>query len=158
MIELHDLRLSIQKQSVPKHLWVVVLGGSTVAWALVMGLSIAVLLAGYTLLSKAWTQIHGAHGKLVTDGIYLYARHPKYTGLFLIILGFLIQWPTLLTVLMVPILLFAYVKLARSEERRAIYEFGEQYQEYMQKTPASFFPPIRLWKEFLFVKVSVRKA
>lgn len=135
------------------HLWVVVLGGSTVAWALVMGLSIIVLLAGYTLLSKGWTQIHGAQGRLVTDGIYAYVRHPQYTGLFLVILGFLIQWPTLLTVLMAPILVFAYVNLARSEERRALDEFGEKYKEYMEQTPASFLPPLRLWKEFLFVKI-----
>ncbi|REJ76303.1 MAG: isoprenylcysteine carboxylmethyltransferase family protein [Acidobacteria bacterium] len=135
------------------HLWVVVLGGSTAAWVLVMGLSIIVLLAGYTLLSKGWTQIHGAQGRLVTDGIYAYVRHPQYTGLFLVILGFLIQWPTLLTVLMAPILVIAYVKLARSEERRALNEFGVKYKEYMEQTPASFFPPLRLWKEFLFVKV-----
>ena len=136
------------------HLWVVVLGGSTAAWAFIMALSIFVMLGGYVLLSKGWTQIHGAHGRLVTDGIYAYARHPQYTGLFLVILGFLIQWPTLLTVIMAPILFFAYVRLAKNEERRAIEEFGDRYLEYMKKTPAAFVPPIRLWKEFFTVKVT----
>lgn len=140
------------------HLWVVVFGGSTAAWVFVMGLSILVILAGYTLLSKGWTQIHGAHGKLVTDGIYAYARHPQYTGLFLVILGFLIQWPTLLTVLMAPILAFAYVRLANNEEKRAIEEYGEQYLEYTRKTPAAFFPPLRMWKQFLTVKVAREQA
>ena len=134
------------------HLWVVVFGGSTLAWALVMGLSLVLMLMGYTLLSKGWTQIHAAHGGLVTEGIYAYARHPQYTGLFLVIIGFLVQWPTLLTVLMAPVLLYAYVHLARVEERRAEAEFGEAYNEYIRKTPA-FFPPRSQWKRFLTVQV-----
>ncbi len=134
------------------HLWVVVLGGSTLAWAMVMALSLVLLLMGYTLLSKGWTQIHAARGGLVTDGIYAYARHPQYTGLMLVIIGFLVQWPTILTVLMAPILLFAYVHLARIEERRAEAEFGEAYDNYVRNTPA-FFPPLNQWKGFLTVKL-----
>ncbi len=139
------------------HLWVVVFGGSTLAWAVVMGLSLVLMLMGYTLLSKGWTQIHAARGSLVTDGIYAYARHPQYTGLFLVIIGFLVQWPTLLTVLMAPILLYAYVRLARVEERRAEAEFGEAYNEYVRKTPA-FFPPRNQWKGFLTVQVRDKEA
>ncbi len=134
------------------HLWVVVFGGSTMAWAIVMGLSLAFMLMGYVLLSKGWTQIHSARGGLVTDGIYAYARHPQYTGLLLVIIGFLVQWPTFLTVLMAPFLLYAYVHLARVEERRAEAEFGEVYDEYVRKTPA-FFPPLKQWKAFLTVEV-----
>lgn len=134
------------------HLWVVVLGGSTLAWAVVMALSLTLMLMGYTLLSKGWTQIHAARGALVTDGIYAYARHPQYTGLFLVITGFLVQWPTILTVIMAPVLLFAYVHLARVEERRAAAEFAEEYIEYVHKIPA-FFPPLNQWKAFLTVNV-----
>ena len=134
------------------HLWVVLFGGSTLAWAVVMGLSLVLLIIGYMLLSKGWTQIHAAHGGLVTDGVYAYARHPQYTGLFLIIIGFLVQWPTLLTVLMAPFLIYAYVHLARVEERRAEAEFGEAYTRYASKTPA-FFPPLNQWKAFLTVEV-----
>lgn len=134
------------------HLWVVLFGGSTFAWAVVMGLSLVLLIMGYILLSKGWTQIHAARGALVTDGVYAYARHPQYTGLFLIIIGFLVQWPTLLTVLMAPVLIYAYVRLARAEERRAREEFGEAYGEYAHRTPA-FFPPLNRWKAFLTVQV-----
>ncbi|HED40751.1 MAG TPA: isoprenylcysteine carboxylmethyltransferase family protein, partial [Chromatiales bacterium] len=112
------------------HLWVVVFGGSDLAWAVVMGLSLLLMVMGYLLLSKGWTQIHAARGGLVTDGIYAYARHPQYTGLFLVIIGFLVQWPTLLTVIMAPIMLYAYVHLARVEEQRAEAEFGELYRDY----------------------------
>ena len=62
------------------HLWVVVFGGSNLAWVLVMGVSLLLLVAGYVLLSKGWRQVHAARGRLVTDGLYAYARHPQYTG------------------------------------------------------------------------------
>jgi len=139
------------------HLWVVVFGGSTLAWVIVMGLSLVFLVMGYTLLSKGWTQIHTARGGLVTDGIYAYARHPQYTGLFFMIVGFLVQWPTLLTVLMAPVLLFAYVHLARVEERRAEAEFAEAYNTYVLNTPA-FFPPLKQWKAFLTTEIHEEKT
>jgi len=138
------------------HLWVVVFGGSTFAWIVVMALSLTLMIMGYTLLSKGWTQIHAARGALVTDGIYAYVRHPQYTGLFLLIVGFLVQWPTLLTVLMAPVMLYAYVHLARVEERRAEAEFGDVYNEYVRKTPA-FFPPLNQWTAFLGIQLDSEK-
>jgi protein-S-isoprenylcysteine O-methyltransferase Ste14 len=135
------------------HLWVVVFGGSNLAWAIVMGLSLGFMLLGYMLLSKGWTQIHAARGGLVTSGIYHYARHPQYTGLFLIIIGFLVQWPTFLTVIMAPVLVFAYRHLAKTEEQRAEKEFGKEYVQYMHKTPA-FVPPLGQWRAFLSTEVN----
>lgn len=134
------------------HLWVVVFGGSSFAWVIVMGLSLLFMIAGYSLMSKGWRQIHAAHNKLVTDGVYAYVRHPQYTGLFLLITGFLIQWPTLLTVIMAPILIFAYVRLSRHEEAVVKQVFNQSYLQYATRTPM-FFPPMRKWKEFLFVQV-----
>lgn len=134
------------------HLWVVVFGGSTLAWLAVMGLSLLFLMSGYTLMSKGWRQIHGAHDGLVTDGIYAYVRHPQYTGLFLLIVGFLVQWPTLLTILMAPILIYAYVRLSRSEEVVVQEKFKQSYLEYASRTPM-FFPPVNQWKKFLYVQV-----
>ncbi|TVO73013.1 methyltransferase family protein [Sedimenticola selenatireducens] len=129
------------------HLWVVVFGGSWLVWALVMGSSLILMVAGYVLLKNGWRQIYDAHGRMVTDGLYAYVRHPQYTGLFLVITGFLVQWPTLLTVLMAPILLYSYVHLARSEERRMSKQIGEPYVDYMHRIPA-FFPPLNQWKAF----------
>ncbi len=135
------------------HLWVVVFGGSTFAWALVMAASLVLLIAGYNLMSKGWRQVHAAQDTLVTDGVYAYARHPQYTGLFLMIIGFLVQWPTLLTVLMAPILMYAYVRLARREEKAVLEQFGQDYSDYARKTPA-FFPPLDQWKAFLWAPIS----
>jgi methanethiol S-methyltransferase len=63
-------------------------------------------------------------------------RHSQYAGFILIILGFLLQWPTLLTLLMFPVLVAMYVRLAREEERRVRSEFGEAYDRYAVVTPA----------------------
>mgnify|MGYP006226551049 CR=1 FL=1 len=134
------------------HLWVVVLGGSNIAWALIMGLSLTLMIAGYVLLSKGWRQVHSAHGKMVTDGLYDFVRHPQYTGLFLLITGFLVQWPTLITVLMTPVLVYAYMRLARQEEKIMYEQFGEVYLRYAAQTH-SFFPPWRQWIAFMFVQV-----
>lgn len=130
------------------HFWVVVFGGSDMAWGLVIGASLALMVAGYILLSKGCRQVHGSHGQLITNGVYSFARHPQYTGLFLVIFGFLVQWPTLLTVLMAPVLLFAYAHLARSEERVMRQRFGQQYMDYRLHVPA-FFPSLDRWKAFL---------
>ena len=130
------------------HLWVVVFGGSNWAWAIVMGLSLVFLMAGYILLSKGWRMVHGAEESLVSTGVYKYARHPQYTGLFLMIMGFLIQWPTLLTILMAPVLISAYVMLAKNEEKAIIERFGDEYRVYAAATPR-FIPPSSRWKYFL---------
>jgi protein-S-isoprenylcysteine O-methyltransferase Ste14 len=66
-------------------------------------------------------------------------RHPQYDGFIIIMLGFLMQWPTLLTLLMFPVLVVMYVRLARMEEREALQEFGDQYRAYMRQVPA-FLP------------------
>ena len=135
------------------HLWVVVFGGSDLAWLLVMAASLVLMIAGYVLLSKGWRQVHAAHGDMVTDGVYAYARHPQYTGLFLVISGFLVQWPTFLTVLMAPILFYAYARLAKSEEQHMLTQFGETYQHYTAQLPV-FFPPVDLWWRFFNSEVT----
>jgi len=139
------------------HLWVVIFGGSDLAWAIVMGGSLLLMLAGYILLSKGWRQVHGASGAMVTDGVYAFARHPQYTGLFLVITGFLIQWPTLLTVLMAPVLLYAYAHLARSEERYMVEHFGNAYLDYRKQVPL-FFPPMSQWMNFFTAQLPVKTA
>ena len=53
--------------------------------------------------------------------------------------GFLFQWPTLVTLVMFPILVVMYVRLARREEWDARAEFGDAYAQYAANTPA-FFP------------------
>jgi methanethiol S-methyltransferase len=104
-------------------------------------LSNGLIFGGFILLASAWRVLYEAQRerRLATTGPYAYVRHPQYAGFILIMLGFLVQWPTLLTLLMFPILVAMYVRLARREEREALTEFGEAYARYAAITPA-FFP------------------
>ena len=106
-------------------------------------LSMVFIGGGFWLLSSAWRilyQAQRAH-QLATTGPYAKVRHPQYGAFVLIMFGFLLQWPTLLTLLMFPLLVWMYVRLARQEERDAAAEFGDVYVRYAQTIPA-FFPRI----------------
>jgi len=97
--------------------------------------------AGFVLLYRAWQVLYEAQraGRLATEGPYARVRHPQYVGFVLIMFGFLLQWPTILTLAMFPVLVFMYVRLARFEEREAETRFGDSYRKYAATTPA-FFP------------------
>jgi protein-S-isoprenylcysteine O-methyltransferase Ste14 len=96
------------------------------------------IFGGFLLIAAAWDVLHKAQraGKLATTGPYARVRHPQYLGFIAILVGFLLQWPTLLTLLMFPVLVVMYVRLARREEREALATFGEAYRAYMARTPA----------------------
>ncbi len=121
------------------HLWAALSGGSMYVWGLVMLLSWAAIISGLVVMGKAWKQIHRAKGELVTSGLYGRVRHPQYFGLFLITVGMLIQWPTIITAAMWPILMFMYYRLARREEKEIEDRFGDQYVTYRQQVPM-FWP------------------
>jgi protein-S-isoprenylcysteine O-methyltransferase Ste14 len=93
---------------------------------------------GFWLLAAAWNVLYRAQRahRLATTGAYARIRHPQYVGFILIMVGFLLQWPTLLTLVMFPILVTMYVLLARREERDADAQFGEEYRRYAARTPA----------------------
>ncbi len=109
---------------------------------LVMVVSTGLIALGLALLTLGWYQVYGGKGSLVADGVYRYLRHPQYLGLILIVLAFLIQWPTLPTLLMAPVLVAMYTRQARREERELEGRFGEVYREYRAQVPA-FLP----WRE-----------
>lgn len=111
-------------------------------------LSNVLIFGGFILLSAAWKVLYAAQrdGKLATTGPYARVRHPQYGGFILIMLGFLLQWPTLITLIMFPILVAMYVRLARREEREVLAEFGEEYRRYAVITPA-FLPRFGASKE-----------
>ncbi|MDO8464287.1 MAG: isoprenylcysteine carboxylmethyltransferase family protein [Gallionella sp.] len=104
-------------------------------------LSTVFIFGGFILLSAAWRVLYQTQRKhgLSTTGPYAKVRHPQYDAFVLIMFGFLLQWPTLLTLLMFPILVWMYVRLARAEERDAEAEFGERWREYAAHTPG-FIP------------------
>jgi protein-S-isoprenylcysteine O-methyltransferase Ste14 len=101
-------------------------------------LSNVLIFGGIIMLAAAWRVLHAAQLEhaLATDGIYARLRHPQYTAFVVIMFGFLLQWPTLLTLVMFPILVYVYVRLARKEESFMEGKFGERYRVYAARTPA----------------------
>ena len=100
-------------------------------------LSLVFIGGGFILLASAWKVLYRAQCiyQLATTGPYAKIRHPQYDAFVLIMFGFLLQWPTLLTLLMFPVLVWMYVRLARTEERDAEADFRVQLCEYAARTP-----------------------
>lgn len=107
-------------------------------------LSNVLIFIGFYMVYAAWSVLHRVQQKreLAMTGPYAIVRHPQYDGLVLIMTGFLLMWPTILTLVMFPVLVFVYIRLAKQEEQVVRKEFGEAYGEYAGRVPA-FLPRIR---------------
>jgi len=107
-------------------------------------LSFVFIGGGFIIVSRAWRELYEAQQRreLATTGPYSYIRHPQYVGFILVMFGFLLQWPTILTLAMFPVLVWMYVRLARQEEREVRTEFGQAYERYAAKTPP-WLPSLR---------------
>ena len=101
---------------------------------------------GFWLLAAAWPVLYEAQrqGRLARTGVYARVRHPQYIAFVLIMFGFLLQWPTLLTLLMFPVLVVMYARLAHNEEQESGRRFGQAWQEYAQHVPR-FIPRWGAW-------------
>ncbi len=127
------------------HLWYTLLGlKGNPHWSVLHLLSNALILGGFILVAAAWRVLHAAQRErvLAATGPYSYIRHPQYAGFIVIMLGFLLQWPTLLTLLMFPVLVVMYVRLAKREEAEVLAMFGESYRRYALNTPG-WLPRLR---------------
>jgi len=107
-------------------------------------LSMLLIGGGFWLLSSSWRVLYAAQRNhtLATDGPYKRIRHPQYVAFVIIMFGFLLQWPTILTLAMFPVLVYMYLRLARREEREMRLGFGDDYSRYAARTP-EFFPAAR---------------
>jgi protein-S-isoprenylcysteine O-methyltransferase Ste14 len=102
------------------------------------------IVAGLFLLASSWRVLYAAQKSqtLATTGPYAYIRHPQYIAFIAVMFGFLLQWPTIPTLVMFPVLVWMYVRLAKAEERQVQTEFGEAYTNYARGVPA-FIPHLR---------------
>ncbi|MBI3954934.1 isoprenylcysteine carboxylmethyltransferase family protein [Candidatus Gottesmanbacteria bacterium] len=121
-------------------------------------ISNVLIIVGLLLIAKAWEILYKSQkeNKLAISGAYHYIRHPQYLGFILIIIGFLLQWPTLITLIMAPILIVRYIRLGKDEEKAVYKEFSNKYSVYKKETPA-YFPTIRVligafWKKVIISK------
>ncbi|MCU0508969.1 MAG: isoprenylcysteine carboxylmethyltransferase family protein [Anaerolineae bacterium] len=98
-------------------------------------------LLGAILVIWGWRDIYKYYwskdrteARMVTQGIYRFIRHPQYTGFLLLTLGMLFEWATLPLLIMWPVLVWLYVRLARREEADMVAQFGSEYVEYRART------------------------
>lgn len=117
------------------HLWAVLLGYGVGGEVVEMWIGYALVATGLVLVVKGWIRIYFSGGGLVIDHIYGVVRHPQYAGIFLAVFGQLVHWPTIPTLLLAPVIILAYVRLARREEGRLIEKFGAKYLEYRRHVP-----------------------
>lgn len=127
------------------HLWHTILGlGGNPHFDVLHILSNILIIAGFWLIASAWNVLYKAQqtGTLAQTGAYARLRHPQYAGFIIVMFGFLLQWPTLPTLIMFPILVYIYIRLAKREEQSALATFQEEYVHYMNKVPG-FIPVIK---------------
>lgn len=112
--------------------------------------AIVVFVIGFILVYFGWRNIYKNYwskdegkGKLVTNGIYAYIRHPQYTGFLLISLGMIFEWATIPLIIMFPFMIMLYYRLAKREEKDMEKEFGNEYVEYKKRT-SMFLPSLKL--------------
>ena len=125
----------------PASLWANFLHGATYFLPIYLT---TFIVGGFWLLAKAWPVLLEAQRtrRVADSGPYARIRHPQYVAFVLVMFGFLLQWPTLITLIMFPVLLIVYARLARREELDAIEAFGDAYRSYRDRTPA-FIPRLR---------------
>jgi len=93
------------------------------------------MLIGMALILIGWVTLYKnlQEDEIVTKGIYVHSRHPQYLGFILIVVGWLAGWPTILTVIFAPILIFMYIRVSKKEEEELA---GiEAYEEYRKEVP-----------------------
>jgi len=121
------------------HLWFAVLGLEGDAHFNPIHLASNLLIfGGFYLIWSGWRALHAAQkdGVLATSGPYARVRHPQYVGFVVIMFGFLVMWPTLPTLVMFPVLVWIYTRLAFREEAQVREEFGEAWERWVAETPA----------------------
>lgn len=102
----------------------------------------AFAMVGIWFIVQGWREVYSASrdNRLATQGVYKIVRHPQYLGIILVVFGEgIVHWPTILSVILFPIITYAYIRLAKSEDKSLLKNFGEEYRRYEQTTPA-FIP------------------
>ncbi len=130
------------------HLWSSLFGWGTGMAMVEMIVGYGFVFAGISLIVKGWKRIYNTRNekKLITGGVYRYIRHPQYAGIYLAIFGQLIHWPTIPTLILFPVIIWAYYRLAKKEEKTMIKNFGDRYRTYMTGTPM-LLPRANMWSE-----------
>lgn len=141
----------LDKRNLNANLWSTLLGMGEAGMMVSMVIGYLLLFVGIGLFIQGWRELYRARqqNRLATDGLYALVRHPQYSGLFIGLFGEgVVHWPTVFSITVFPLIVLAYVLLARREEKRVIEEFGDEYRAYRQHVPM-FFPRMGQWKQLI---------
>ena len=139
----------LDRYDLSANLWSSLVGVGETGMLISMLLGYALLFIGIGLFIQGWRELYRAfkQGRLATTGLYSMVRHPQYTGLFIGLFGEgIVHWPTIFSVGLFPVIVLAYSMLARSEEKRMIGQFGDEYIAYQQQVPM-FLPRAGQWRQ-----------
>lgn len=129
------------------NLWIY-LTGTQAAMLVSMIIGYAIAFFGIALVTTGWREVYRARreNRMTKEGPYVFVRHPQYTGIFLVMFGEgVVHWPTVFSLAAFPIVVIAYLLLARKEERQMLERFGEEYRDYQRRVPM-FLPRRREWR------------
>ena len=141
----------LDSANVNANLWSTALGVGELGMMISMIAGYALLFVGIGIFIQGWRELYRARqqNRLATDGLYGLVRHPQYTGLFFALLGEgVVDWPSMFSVALVPVIVLAYALLARREEKQVLAQFGDEYREYQRRVPM-FLPRIGRWRELV---------
>ncbi|ASQ15112.1 methyltransferase family protein [Sinorhizobium meliloti] len=117
------------------HLWATLLGYGQSGAIILTLISSVFIVAGLLLIVKGWVKVYFFGDKVVTEGVYGVVRHPQYLGVILVVLGQLMDWPTIPTLVLAPVIIWLYIDLARREEQALVERFGSKYLAYRRRVP-----------------------
>ncbi len=132
------------------HLWAALFGWGNIGTMVEMLVGYTIVFLGLSLLIESWREVYKAtqENRLATEGLYGVVRHPQYTGIFFAIFGQLVHWPTIPTLILFPVVVWAYYRLAKREERKMVEMFGPEYETYQRDVPM-FLPRRGEWKRLI---------
>jgi protein-S-isoprenylcysteine O-methyltransferase Ste14 len=143
--------LGLDSTYLSANLWSTLVGVGETGMMVSMIAGYVLLFTGFGIFLQGWRQLYKAHqeNRLATGGLYNLVRHPQYTGLFIALFGEgVVHWPTLFSVGLFPVIIFAYYGLARKEEQKTIEKFGDEYLEYKKHVPM-FIPVKGKWRQLV---------
>lgn len=142
------------------NLWSTLLGLGEAGMMIAMIAGYLILFTGLGIIAEGWRELYHARRetRLVTDRLYAFVRHPQYTGLFVALFGEgIVHWPTVFSVVLFPVIVLVYAFLARSEERKMVAQFGEEYLTYQRRVPM-FIPRWGQWRTMAAVRTAEMKV
>ncbi len=141
----------LDRDALKVNLWSTLLGFGNTGMMISMLVGYTLAIIGIGIFIQGWRQVHRARkeDRLVTDGLYAFVRHPQYTGLFIALFGEgVVHWPTLFSVGLFPLIVFAFYRLARREEQQMLQQFGDAYRAYRRQVPM-LVPRPGKWRRFV---------